>query len=229
MLSDNLLYRDKALNADILESLRRGTADVIYDGADGILIKERTCALYMMSAEYERGRELLSHITEPAAITLRGEGFVEYAAPLLGREYSSCWQVLYERPEPPNADTGEFEIRPLDAHDYETVKASYNLISEPELYHAVFESPFFAAYCDGKLAGYIGLHAEGSMGLLHVFPEYRRKKLGRALLSHMIAHQLSVGALPYGQVFDDNSASLELQRSLGMTFSLQKVYWFWNK
>ncbi|MCI9288136.1 MAG: hypothetical protein HFF23_01415 [Oscillospiraceae bacterium] len=41
----------------------------------------------------------------------------------------------------------------------------------------------------------------------------------------MIGLELSCGHVPYGQVFDGNDPSLALQRSLGMTRSMGRLYW----
>ena len=41
----------------------------------------------------------------------------------------------------------------------------------------------------------------------------------------MIGLELSRGRVPYGQVFDGNEPSLALQRSLGMTSSMGRLYW----
>ena len=40
---------------------------------------------------------------------------------------------------------------------------------------------FFGAFVDGQLAGFVGEHSEGSMGMLEIFPAYRRRGLGYSL------------------------------------------------
>lgn len=72
---------------------------------------------------------------------------------------------------------------------------------------------------------FIGRHAEGSIGLLEVLPQYRRRGLATLLQSYMIGLELSRGRVPYGQVFDGNDASLALQQSLGMSRSMGPLYW----
>ena len=44
----------------------------------------------------------------------------------------------------------------------------------------------YGAFADGKLAGFIGMHAEGSMGILEVFEEFRRQGIAEALERHLI-------------------------------------------
>ena len=53
--------------------------------------------------------------------------------------------------------------------------------------------------------------------MLEVFPPYRRRGWARALEGAKINQHLSLGYVPWGQVWPDNVASLALQRSLGLT------------
>ena len=66
------------------------------------------------------------------------------------------------------------------------------------------------------LAGFIGTHSEGSMGMLEVFPEHRRKGYGMMLESYLIRWHLERGWTPFGHVIDGNEASIRLQQKAGM-------------
>ena len=46
------------------------------------------------------------------------------------------------------------------------------------------------AFLDGVLAGLIGIHEEGSIGMLEVLPAYRRRGLGYALEAGAIRRAL---------------------------------------
>ena len=63
------------------------------------------------------------------------------------------------------------------------------------------------------------------MGLLEVLPEYRRLGLARALEAAIIRQQVGRGRLPYGHVRTGNTASIALQKKMGMDFVERKVYW----
>ena len=77
----------------------------------------------------------------------------------------------------------------------------------------------------GRLAGFIGIHEEGAMGLLEVLPQFRRRGLAEALEAALIGRQLGKGALPYAQVRIGNTASEALQEKLGLTFDRRVLYW----
>ncbi len=61
------------------------------------------------------------------------------------------------------------------------------------------------------------------MGLLQVFPEYRKLGIGRAIEIFFINFCLDRGWVPYGQVRCDKEKSLSLQEHLGMTMEPDKT------
>ena len=79
-----------------------------------------------------------------------------------------------------------------------------------------------------RTAHVIGEHLEGSMGLLYVFPEFRRKGYAVALEKSMIVKTLSEGYIPFGQVEKNNRASVLLQKKIGMTISDRLICWMWK-
>ena len=82
-------------------------------------------------------------------------------------------------------------------------------------------------FLDGEPVGFVGEHLEGSMGLLYVLPEFRRRGFGEALEKFCIAKTIEKGFVPFGQVEKDNAASLNLQKKLGFTVSENLIFWMW--
>ena len=66
------------------------------------------------------------------------------------------------------------------------------------------------------------------MGLLYVFPKFRRKGYAVALEKSMIVKTLSEGYIPFGQVEKNNHASVLLQEKIGMTISNRLICWMWK-
>ena len=93
----------------------------------------------------------------------------------------------------------------------------------------------FLSYGDGTvsekvpenriLAGIIGIHEEGSIGMLYVKPEYRHQKIAKALETYAFNMALENGWIPYGQVIVGNEPSMKLQEDMGLYFSKTSVYW----
>ena len=78
---------------------------------------------------------------------------------------------------------------------------------------------------NGMLAAFAGIHAEGSMGMLEVLPDCRRRGMGEALEAFLITRQLEKGWVPFCQVFDGNESSLRLQKKLGLKLAPGRLYW----
>ena len=83
-------------------------------------------------------------------------------------------------------------------------------------------------YDKDHLVGFIGEHLEGSMGMLYIFPEYRRKGFASALEKIYISKTIEKGFIPFGQVEKSNRESLNLQKKIGMTQSDKIICWMWK-
>jgi tRNA (guanine37-N1)-methyltransferase len=73
----------------------------------------------------------------------------------------------------------------------------------------------FGIYDNNQLAGFIGVHSEGSIGMLEIFPEYRRRGFGYILEAFVIEKLLDLGYTPYCHVVEGNAPSYKLQEKLG--------------
>ncbi len=135
----------------------------------------------------------------------------------MGPSAMDCHLAVYEGLNPvPLKDTLRFE--PLGLRDFEVVRARYDLLDEADLRRHLAESTVLGGYdAAGELVGFIGEHDEGSMGMLEVFPAYRRRGYGAELERAKMNELLAAGRVPYAQVEVTNTASLALQRKLGLT------------
>jgi tRNA (guanine37-N1)-methyltransferase len=91
--------------------------------------------------------------------------------------------------------------------------------------HELFGAFFVSEDDKEAFAGFIGKHAEGSIGMLTVFPEYRRKKVALALETYMLNRDIEQGMTPYGQIVETNDASFAVLERLGGCISKTPVYW----
>ena len=143
------------------------------------------------------------------------------------------YNVWYAAPEIALPEIGAC-VRTLTAGDGRELAGHYHLpgadcgkFEETRLYleGRIESGTMFGLYFDDRLAGFVGTHGEGSLGVLTVLPEFRRRGLGTYLEQLAIQKALERGHIPFGQVAADNQASLALQKSLGMTIADQLVCW----
>ena len=147
--------------------------------------------------------------------------------------YKGCYQALYDRKEKLPLK-GTLIFHNPDMSEFEKFLSTYE-IGDDEMKREEFASPgFFGAYIkddDGKeeMVGYVGEHLEGSIGMLYVFPEWRGRGFALEMQSYMLNRALEMGAYSYGQIFEDNEASIALSRKMGLKFSDGMVYWTWKE
>lgn len=76
-------------------------------------------------------------------------------------------------------------------------------------------SHFYLAYCDGEIAGYIGLQVfsgEGYVTNIATLPEYRRQGVAKALLTKALENETEFVTL---EVRESNAAAITLYKSFG--------------
>ena len=140
--------------------------------------------------------------------------------------WDEFYQALWQRELPEVCLPEGVTLRPLTQDDMAFVVANYHNPGAYESHiRARINEGMIGAEVNGRLAGFVGVHQEGCMGLLEVLPEYRRLGLARALEAAIIRQQVGRGRLPYGHVRTGNTASIALQKKMGMDFLERKVYW----
>ena len=156
----------------------------------------------------------------------------EFSVPLLQERFGATlflegfsYQAAFLGSQPLRLTDRGLTVRQLDVGDLPQVADNYKLEGEDYLRSLLEQGQLFGGFLDGDMAGFAGRHAEGSIGLLEIFPPYRRRGFASVLEGHMINLELSLGHVPFGQVLTDNAPSLALQRSLGMTLSAGTLCW----
>lgn len=221
---------DPVGGADFLEITRRGTGELVLCEPDAIVMREPTSGLVLFHAKNETAaRAAAEKMPRAALYAIHGEQNVRIVRQAIGCKemngLEKCYQARYMRPEAP-APGEAVELRILDESYLETVAQHYGGVDDPEYVRQRLRAGVvMGAFLDGTLAGFIGTHPEGSMGMLEIFPAYRRRGLGYALEAGLIRRFLQQGMIPFCQVVAGNDASMRLQEKLGMTFSDEFVYW----
>lgn len=208
----------------------RGTAEIIEKNDDVLFIRDALSEVNMLACEND---EVAKKVLDRHAhrkfelITTPNEAAARYAQKIFGYEnILECCQYAYLG-EKPELDP-RLTLRKAEAADLQVITESYDLVSEEEVDKTIKNSMVWMAYDEkGDLVGFIGEHLEGSLGMLYVYPEYRRK--GYALSLEMAGFRNSIehGYIPFGQVVSDNLPSLELQKKIGLVCADKKVYWTW--
>lgn len=217
---------------DIDELLRRpGEGRLLYQGPEGRIARWGDDGVIV--SDLEDGPALVAQLRRlgldrGGLFCLRGAG-AEYAIHTLGLETEQpCTQWVYTAPQPPQLPRED--VRPLTEDFAARCAAIYHPGSDDPSYmlDRIRAGRLWGLFRQGELAGFIGTHHEGSMGILNVLPAYRRQGLAAALESWLIGWQLARGWTPYCHVYADNAASHALQAHLGLTPAPEPVLWAWQ-
>lgn len=234
------LRRDKLHHMDMIENIRRGQADVIAVREDGVLLRDKNCGIYMLTAASKDAGERLLSLTDSNAeeFICHQKFLADSILARFGKEHcGECWQMVYTRKQPFLEDW-DVNICPLEESFTDEVFAHYNRLHTREeiarfLRKGAIYGAFVSETADAEglnkevLAGFIGTHEEGSIGMLEVFEPFRKRGIAQALEKYMFNRTLEKGFTPYGQVFTDNEASFRLQEKLGLKVSKKKIYWIY--
>jgi tRNA (guanine37-N1)-methyltransferase len=211
---------------DFLVSLREKTAKVLIGDEDGVLISvsDATYAVALFNEEaYLRFAKDLVGLNKPIAVH---EGKLVHYFVEQGMDLTlTCIQAVYTKEEH-FALNEEVLIRPLKMGDLDVVLAHYHHADELYIRERLAKGVMIGAELNGQLAGFMGRHSEGAMGMLEILPAFRRRSLGSELEKAYINRLLDASITPYCHVVETNEASLKLQKKLGLVFSEEKVHWF---
>ncbi len=220
------LSKSPLLHMGMLEAINRNTALILYAAQDGVLIRETKSGANMISVhEIEKGKEILELISAGSLFAVHQGDLADYIADkYMLRERLECVQAAYT--EKTRLDVAnELKIRRLELIHKEVVLEHYNKLSECEITELLKEGCIFGGYKEDVLIGFGGIHLEGSIGLLEVFPEHRRRGYGAILESYIMNYILDKGFVPFCQIEVDNNNSIALQRKLGFQISEDSLYW----
>lgn len=224
-----ILERDPIRYLDLTEPLRRGEGRVLAASSAGALVALECCQLgfSLVASDLDTAKKLIAYLPPEAELIFVHEAF---SLSLLAEKYKlalspAFYQAAYCKQEPLPLPETTVEVKPLELSHLPILLANYEYGDENYLRLLLSRYSLWGAFEGDTLLAFIGLHSEGTIGLLEVLPPYRRRGLARFLESYLINQELSLGHIPFCQVFEGNVPSLALQRSLGMTFSYGKV-WF---
>ncbi len=137
-------------------------------------------------------------------------------------------QTTQASEQAPFAARQELQILPLEEKDLSYAVSHYDHGDEAYLRKQQSGGKLYGLYKDRTCLGFIGIHEDGSMGMLYVDAAYRGLGLAMALESFLINTQLKKGRTPYCHIINGNDASLQLQKKLGLYLSTTPIWWIYH-
>ena len=227
--------------ADIEEAVRLGLAKPVFTlpGKAILALIEEENTYILSAADDQSAVTLLEKLPKEGfcLLCVHGEKAIEHAVKALGFKGNETIysQYVYMK----DAEDISVHMKPSKGYLLEVrhpgeevfpeVLANYDLVPEEDLIRDFRNECFLGGFADGEFACFIGLHGEGAMGLLRVFPRFRRRGYAEIIYSTLIYNQLKRGALPYCHVDVTNEASIRLQNKLGFVKAKKPVAWLYRE
>ena len=231
------LQTDTLFYVDMLECISRGRAEIVYaecenPSLNGVLLYDKPSGIYMLAATKTLGACTALSCLQTKEVAQKSGWLVTHGDGAREAVYSKLhvvwetpvWQVAY-LDTPPFAIKDGLRFGLAKREEIELIKKTYDKESPENIERLAKSGKIHCAFCGDEFVGYIGEHPEGSMGMLHVFPEYRRKGYAEALESLLANKYIEQGRIPYGHVVVGNDASMALQKKLGFQVADEKIYW----
>lgn len=231
------LQTDVLFYVDMLECIRRERAKILYakyekSAVDGVLLYDKPSGIYMLAADERVGAGAALSVLGEKEVTQKSGWIVTRGDKARTEVYerlqptfeTPVWQIAYLS-KTPLAVKGELQFEFAGREQIERIKQDYDKESPENIEKLAADKKIRCAFCGGEFVGFIGEHPEGSMGMLHVFPEHRRKGYAEALESLLANEYIKQGRIPYGHVVVGNDASMALQKKLGFAVATRKLYW----
>lgn len=234
MIKNTLLYleKDRLAHIDMIEPLKRGTADIILSTEEGVLLFERSAQLYLLTVKAPSSLlPFMAKMHRPKLLCLHQDFAVDPILSLFNMQLiMHCRQALWPHPAPPANVESPVLIKPLTSEYIQEVVSLYSYdIGRDYIQNRILAGEMFGAFYGDTLAGFIGLHEEGSMGMLEIRSEFRHQQIASHLLIRLCSHVLSKGQTPFSQFKTNNIPSQKLHEKMGFTISEPFVYWLEGK
>lgn len=226
------MYKLDNLNdIDMLEPMRLNQVQLLYQGEDGIIFHELrsdTCMISMNNVYHFKILYEQMQLHQYQLFNVKQKDIVD----ILVNDYHqtlqfACYQAVYEQSKYiPIQYPPEVNICLLTPAYSQKIKEVYQHSDDSQYIDDLIEKKhLWGLFDNNELAGFIGIHNEGSMGLLEVLPQYQRRGYAMMLESYLINYFLNQSWIPYCQVIEGNYPSLQLQNKLGLKISEKVSYW----
>lgn len=236
------MMRQKLLHIDMIELINRGRARIVYHDADEILLRDIVTGIYFHTRmggvpqmEWKLPLKLAKDDSIECIVLHQREMVPLMETHFHLKEDMECLQGAYTRREklpvrglygPDGRGEDGFAIRTLTEEYIPFVAEHYSEIGTSEyVSERIRHGAVYGAFYDEKIVGFIADHEEGSIGMLYVLPEYRKRHVAMALETYCMNLAVERGEIPYGQVVLGNEASIHLQEKMGICFAKGTIVW----
>ncbi len=200
-----------------------------------LLLYHRSCKTCMaIAADIASGEAIAEKLPEDTELVIVSDPVLkELLTQHHYRVMDSYIQMLYTRKEP--LPVRHKDIYPLTMEHFPYVCRWYCNdgksvpgINDAYVRERIQAGAMYGAFAEGRQVGFVGIHSEGSLGMLFVEGAFRGQGIASSLEACVVNRMLEKGWTPYGHISAGNTASEKLQEKLGF-YKAEKTFWWLEK
>ena len=225
-IAKKYLEKDLIMHLDMITAMSLDGTEILYANEDGVLLFDTFAETHFLSCTSEEsGVKILKLVDKSFCFAIRESFMVDHIVEKFKFKHVKGYlQSGYLSKEKVNVGN-TITFKNLD-ESYSSIMREHYTIARDEYIDIVLkERRVIGGFVDGVLIGFVGTHLEGSMGMLEIFPEYRRFGYGRILAGENLNRVIDGCQIPYCQVLKDNIPSINLQKQANFTISDREVIW----
>jgi len=218
---------DSVFYADMIGLVMKGES-ILAAGGEGVLIRTQDGTYMMASADEHSARRMLDMIGPGhcGCIVVHEDFAVGLVEEQFGFDrHTCCIASAYLGSPLPQSKRTDVSIRPLGPTWTGVVAENYHMDGPDYIRTRIDAGEMWGAFRGKELTGFIGLHEEGSMGMLVVFEHYRRQGIAEYLMIDLSNRMIGQDRIPHDHIIVGNTASESLQRKLGFSISTRTLWW----
>lgn len=221
------LSKQPILHMDMIHLISRGTAEIMAVSAEGVLLYDTSSHAYFITADTKKTAiEMAEKISHFPIVSHQKNDLEVIEQRRDYQEKLSCYQAVYLTKKQLNIPQQGLDILPLRKQDLPLIFLYGQHVDATYLTSRYRHGELWGAYKEETLVGFIGIHEEGSIGMLHVFDAYQRRGVASLLEGYLTDEYVKQGLVPFAQIEVGNEASLKLHQKLGYTVSEGYLTWF---
>lgn len=227
----DFLKSDEVLHANMMFCINRNTVQIIYSDIDCVFLRDTVSGVYMLSSKnIDKAKELIDKVGKQYMFCVQQKAIANY----LKEQYKYpkqmvCYQAVYNKKEHLCPNSNILDIKPLTIDYLDTVCDNYHNGDREYMEKRINSGNMFGGFLNGELCGFIGNHEEGSIGILEVLPQFRRRGFAVELESYMVNRTIDQNQIPFVQIETYNEVSVELHKKLGFLISNNMIYWLFSQ
>jgi len=221
------LDRDSVLYMAMIAPIKKGNAQILYAGFDGVFMKEVESGVYMITMEcFDKAKKLLDTVVKIEHICAYRKDIADYLyAEREYKKYVENVQTAYMKKEHVEISSDVPLIRQLGIEYLDLVHENYrNHLSYDYLKRRIECGALYGGFVGDELCGFVGIHVDGSVGIMKVFEKFRGRGFATAFEGSIINIMIEKGEVSFSQIEFDNEASIGLHKKLGFEISGRTLY-----